>query len=70
MRDKAVLIEAKMVQVALKDLGAKVTAQEIKIELAADVLFDGDVDSENDVFRINRCAAGAPSTPWCWRSRC
>jgi outer membrane protein OmpA-like peptidoglycan-associated protein len=30
------------VQAALKDLGAKVTAREIKIELAADVLFDFD----------------------------
>jgi outer membrane protein OmpA-like peptidoglycan-associated protein len=29
-------------QAALKDLGAKVTAREIKIELAADVLFDFD----------------------------
>jgi len=30
------------VQAALKDLGAKVTAREIKIDLAADVLFDFD----------------------------
>src|SRR5436190_22899613 len=30
------------IESALKDLGAKVTAQEIRIELAADVLFDFD----------------------------
>src|SRR4051812_120187 len=52
----------------LKDLGAKVTAQEIRIELSADVLFDFDkhdlrpeaVPSLQKVAEVLRSRAGSP----------
>jgi outer membrane protein OmpA-like peptidoglycan-associated protein len=54
----------------LKDLGAKVTAQEIRIELAADVLFDFDkhdlraeaLPSLQKVAEVLRSRAGSPVT--------
>ena len=54
----------------LKDLGAKVTAQEIRIELAADVLFDFDkhelraeaLPSLEKVAEVLRSRAGSPVT--------
>jgi outer membrane protein OmpA-like peptidoglycan-associated protein len=58
------------IESALKDLGAKVTAQEIRIELAADVLFDFDkhdlrpeaVPSLEKVAEVLRSRAGSPVT--------
>lgn len=56
------------VESVLKDLGAKVTAQEIRIELAADVLFDFDkhdlrpeaIPSLQKVAEVLRSRAGSP----------
>jgi outer membrane protein OmpA-like peptidoglycan-associated protein len=58
------------IESVLKDLGAKVTAQEIRIELAADVLFDFDkhdlrpeaVPSLQKVAEVLRSRAGSPVT--------
>jgi len=55
---------------ALKDLGARVTGQEIRIELSADVLFDFDksvlrqeaVPSLEQVAEVLRSRAGSPVT--------
>ena len=58
------------IESVLKDLGAKVTDQEIRIELAADVLFDFDkhdlrpeaVPSLEKVAEVLRSRAGSPVT--------
>lgn len=58
------------IESVLKDLGAKVTAQEIRIELAADVLFDFDkhdlrpeaIPSLQKVAEVLRSRAGSPVT--------
>jgi outer membrane protein OmpA-like peptidoglycan-associated protein len=58
------------IESALKDLGAKVSAQEIRIELAADVLFDFDkhelrpeaIPSLQKVAEVLRSRAGSPVT--------
>ena len=58
------------IESVLKDLGAKVTAQEIRIELAADVLFDFDkhdlrleaIPSLEKVAEVLRSRAGSPVT--------
>ena len=58
------------IESVLKDLGAKVTGQEIRIELAADVLFDFDkhvlrpeaVPSLEKVAEVLRSRAGSPVT--------
>ncbi len=58
------------IESVLKDLGAKVTDQEIRIDLAADVLFDFDkhelrpeaVPSLEKVAEVLRSRAGAPVT--------
>jgi outer membrane protein OmpA-like peptidoglycan-associated protein len=52
----------------LKDLGAKVTAQEIKIELAADVLFDFDKytlrpEAAETLKKVGQVVAGYPNAP-------
>jgi outer membrane protein OmpA-like peptidoglycan-associated protein len=52
----------------MKDLGAKVTAQEIKIELSADVLFDFDksdlkAQATDSLTKVATVVAGYPKAP-------
>jgi len=56
------------IDAALKDLGAKVTEQEIRIELAADVLFDFDKadlrpDAQESLKKLASVVAAYPGAP-------
>ncbi len=56
------------IDAVLRDLGAKVTAQEIRIELAADVLFDFDKDTlrpdaRESLRKVATVIAGYPNAP-------
>jgi outer membrane protein OmpA-like peptidoglycan-associated protein len=56
------------IEAVLKDLGAKVTSQQIKIELNADVLFDFDKytlrpESEETLRKVGQVVAGYPNAP-------
>jgi outer membrane protein OmpA-like peptidoglycan-associated protein len=56
------------VDAELRDLGAKVTAEEIRIELAADVLFDFDKDAlrpeaRESLRKVAAVIAGYPNAP-------
>jgi outer membrane protein OmpA-like peptidoglycan-associated protein len=56
------------IDAALRDLGARVTPQEIRIELAADVLFDFDKDTlrpdaRDSLHEVATVIAGYPNAP-------
>lgn len=67
-RSLGIMGAARGLEAVLEELGAKVTAQEIKIDLAADVLFDFDqadlrADARDELAKVGEVLSAHPGAP-------